>query len=477
MNEEVLRQIADWKLEAKLEDINRYFFPIPHVNYVENGSRCYVIGRKGTGKTAICEYIDNYSDANTFAQKLTFKNFPFKELYQLQNDSYSSPNQYITLWKYIIYSSIAKMMMKNNNIDVELRTRLERVYGGDPTRSLARTISKWTGRSFELSVLATGGAINLTQETTENDLPWIDRVEILEDFIEKNIDDASYFVVFDELDEDYRDITAIQSTQYTALLTSLFKAVQDVKSIFPNREFNIFPVIFLRDDIYGVLKDPDKTKWSDLGLNLDWNIERIKRMLAFRISRAIDPEGVILTFDQAWNRIFANQPVAFGADQRKGINAFNYITRSTHIRPRDYIRYIQACAENVLLQERDLIDPDTIKKVNKDFSNYLRSEIEDELHGFLPEAAQILDIIAHIRKPVFQFKEFLVMYRREVSRGLVPDKNAELVLQLLFHFSVIGNQPRQKNTQVFKYQNRAARINLSEGICVHPGLFKAMQIL
>ncbi|HWN09698.1 MAG TPA: hypothetical protein VNO50_10595 [Pyrinomonadaceae bacterium] len=52
---DLLRTIADWKLEAKLEDNDRYFFHTSDVDLLENGSRCYVIGRKATGKTAISE--------------------------------------------------------------------------------------------------------------------------------------------------------------------------------------------------------------------------------------------------------------------------------------------------------------------------------------------------------------------------------------------------------------------------------------
>lgn len=46
----------NWKLEAKLEQ-DRYFYNYKEVQTILDNERCYVIGRKGTGKTAICNYI------------------------------------------------------------------------------------------------------------------------------------------------------------------------------------------------------------------------------------------------------------------------------------------------------------------------------------------------------------------------------------------------------------------------------------
>jgi len=118
MSNELLSAVEDWKLEAKLEDNERYFYHLDLVNKLEKGSRSYVIGRKGTGKTAICEYLFQNKSHNIFSQKLTFKNFPFNTLYSLSNDQYNNPNQYITIWKYVIYSSVAKLLIDNENTGV-----------------------------------------------------------------------------------------------------------------------------------------------------------------------------------------------------------------------------------------------------------------------------------------------------------------------------------------------------------------------
>jgi hypothetical protein len=70
----VLSSIADnWKLEAKLESKLNYFYHLQEVKSILSKSKYYVIGRKGSGKSSISEYIYGLKDYNTFTEKLSFK--------------------------------------------------------------------------------------------------------------------------------------------------------------------------------------------------------------------------------------------------------------------------------------------------------------------------------------------------------------------------------------------------------------------
>ena len=92
-----LAEIARWKVEAKLEDIKRYFYTVPELDDILDGGASFVIGRKGTGNTALVEYLSERPRDNIITTKLTFKNFPFNELYGQTNSSYTRPNQFITI--------------------------------------------------------------------------------------------------------------------------------------------------------------------------------------------------------------------------------------------------------------------------------------------------------------------------------------------------------------------------------------------
>jgi ABC-type oligopeptide transport system ATPase subunit len=479
----LLKEIAEnWKLEAKQEDNNRYFCHIDETEKIMSGDRFYVIGRKGSGKSAIGQYILSLNKADTehydvFSVKLSFKNFPFNDLYALDNSKYTRPNQYITIWKYIIYSSICRLMVQNQNLKAEVRKVLEKLYPPDPIKNLARSIESWTTKEFGAQIAGIGGNIKIEKITSFENLSWIDKTDILEDIIEQYIDDAKYYIIFDELDEDYRVFEDKASkNQYTYLITSLFKAVQDIKSIFKDKKNVICPIVFLRDDIYALIQDADKNKWRDFIISLNWDEDKIKKMLAFRISKSIDKNNEILSFDDAWNKLFKNELVPIGGKNKKEIPIFEYITKSTQLRPRDYIKYVQICGEKALSDRNSLISATIVKTVNEAYSNYLKDEIIDEIHAQLPDIKMILAIISQIRKWDFTIDEFKKVYLNYYRKKSVNQKNVDFVLQMLFNFSIIGNKPKRRNIFFFKY-NSDAQFNFNENIIVHRGLFKALNIV
>lgn len=233
-----LRGIKEWKLEARSEDTDKYFFQVPEIPSLLDGSRSYVIGRKGTGKTAIAQYIilKSKNAADSVAESLSFKSFPFQDMYKHQDEAYTRPNQYITIWKYLIYSHVCRMMAGSPFIESRIRKKIERVYPSNDSRSLDRIFGQWSSGDFSLSILGSGISVS-NWFRKHHQTTFAERVEILEDFISTHCDGRSYRIIFDELDEDYKDtINRYKSGEYLDLLTSLFKAVQAVRAVIIARQ-------------------------------------------------------------------------------------------------------------------------------------------------------------------------------------------------------------------------------------------------
>lgn len=474
VSKQLLAEVAEWKLEAKNEDNHRYFYHVKELASIESGRRSYVIGRKGSGKTAISEYLSNIRDHETFSEKLTFKNFPFNALYSLRDDQFGSPNQYITLWKYLIYSTICQMMLQNQSISVSAREKLDKVFGNSDL-TLDRKINKWTAREFEIGALSFSVKIGASPEN-QTDSSWIDRANILEDFILSNIDGSRYYVIFDELDEDYRDIMEVRKFEdYTSLITSLFKAVQDIKAKFKSQEYRLTPVIFLRDDIYEILRDSDKNKWNDFRIELSWDEAKARDLVAFRITRALDPTAQkALPFNVAWPKLIGTATMRYGTNKKSKMDSFSYIARSTYLRPRDFVKFLQECASRASESPTKKITSNIIFSVDTAFSNYLKDELTDELFSIVPQISEVFDALTHIGKWSLNYNEFVQSYKQTIDPN-VNAKTINYVVQILFLFSVIGTALRH-NHFAFKYLTRDARMNYKNGIVVHRGLFKSLQI-
>jgi hypothetical protein len=462
----LLKEIVDeWKLDAKHENSEKYFFPITNLDKIIRGEINYIIGRKGAGKTSICEHIIGISEPKVFSEKLSFKHFPFANLYELSNNNFTAPNQYITIWKYVVLSFVCRMFLRNENINSDLRKLLRKIYDIDPIDSLPRIISKWTKTGFGVSILGTGANFDYERNPDlTNDISIQERCEILEDTVHRYIDDSNYYIIFDELDEDYKiGIDNSHLETYFHLITGLFKAVNDIKSIFKK---NIIPLIFLRDDIYRMIKDNDKTKWEDNLLFLEWNKKKIQDLLAHRISKMVNVNGNILPFEAAWNNVNNDGKVEF---RRK---TYEKIKKLTLDRPRDYIKLLKLISEDALKLNKSKMSPRNVNNIESVYSNYLRSEMIDEIHSVFPEIDKIFDVISQLRKHTFTFKEFSNKIKEARNNKLIKETNPSQLLKLLFQFSVIGN--KSTFTTYFKYINEAS-INFSESFTIHRGLYKSFQ--
>ncbi|RYX80079.1 hypothetical protein EON83_30165 [bacterium] len=470
-----LEEIKEWKLEAGEEDNDRYFYHINEVDAVRRGDRNFVIGRKGSGKTAIAENISLLADYNIFVRRLSFKNFPFNELYKHKDAKFTS-SQYITFWKYVILSAVCEMMSKNENLDAEATLTLRKVFDLDFDTALSKSINRITSQSGGLTILRSGVNGAYTKTYYENETPWIARVESLEELIKDYVDDSTYYILFDELDEDYKDVLDVdRRSQYFELLGSLFKAVMDLRRKF-GREIKIRPVVFIRDDIYELIDDPDSNKWGDLAVQLQWTQAALQQLAAFRISKAIDPQGDILSFSDAVNALFVSPEVTTGG---RGIvkrrPVFKHILDRSLMRPRDVIAYLREVASQTLASGRTRANKDNMRDAEAAYSRHLSRELINEMHSVVPHIRDVFDILSDIRKQTVTLEEFSERY--DQLKNIHSDlPSFETTCRFLFHFSAIGNQPSQKSTEVFKYRQPGARMNFNESIIIHRGLLKALQI-
>lgn len=474
--DEWLREISDWKLEAADEDTGRYFFGFPGVSAVQSGEKSYIIGRKGSGKTAVAEHVRSLTGPRTFVRSLYFKNFPFNDLYKMDDKSYTTPSQYKTLWKYIIYAAICSMMSENVSIDSPVARELTKHFALDVERGLARSLTKISDRSGGFTVLGTGATGAAKSVVVPNEASWQERVDILEEIIRLHVDDAEYYIIFDGLDEDYKDIVQSSvSGKYLELLIGLFKATQDVRRLM-RQGTKIRPLVFLRSDIYELLHDNDKNKWQDFALILSWSESALRDLTSFRISRAQTSNGPILAFNGLIDELFTTDTTRAGGARRQR-HVFAYALGHTLGRPRDIISYLRECTRFALSNGSGKISPNHFSDVNRAYSLRLRQEFVDEMQGAIPQIDKIFDIISRIRKQIFSLKQFENEFTASIANKEIDMKiDFYTVCRVLFHYSAIGNQPSQRSAKIFQYVYQNARLNFNESAVVHPGLLQSLQI-
>lgn len=471
-------EISSWPIEAKEEASNEYFFHFGDVALIERGMKNYVIGRKGTGKTAIAAYLHRRTEFNKFSRLLSFKNFPFNALYKHSDDSYNRPNQYITIWTYVIYHYICSMMADNATVQSKCSFNLKKAFEFEVKGALAQSVKNITSRNYGISILGSGA--NFSVEKGDETFDFVRANESLRQFILDHVDDSSYFVIFDELDEDYRDVlNPDRRDGYFELLISLFKAVQNIRAEFSASSAKIRPIIFLRDDIFDLCRDVDKNKWLDRAVVLKWDESQLRQLLKFRLSKALEIAGYPVHPDNAWDAVFSVNKTRFGTSGKNSSDTFRFMLGRTFLRPRDVVSYIRECAKIAMSKDGDYkIDNEIIKDAGEGHSAYMRREIIDETFPVMEDIAEVLDVLARIRKQIFSRKEFNDRYREyqnqlpDTSRSKITESQ---VLKILYHFNVIGNLTNGGN-RVFAHNSEVKVLNMDENLCVHGGLIRSLGI-
>ena len=92
-----------------------YFLDDNYWDRLVNGKEFFVIGRKGTGKSAIYSWIfDQQFDKGILIENSSFKSFPFERLLKLSDDDFSRPNQYQSIWRNIILTEFAALIVRDD---------------------------------------------------------------------------------------------------------------------------------------------------------------------------------------------------------------------------------------------------------------------------------------------------------------------------------------------------------------------------
>lgn len=237
-----------------------------------------------------------------------------------------------------------------------------------------------------------------------------------------------YYLCFDRLDRGYA-----ASTDDEGKLKGLILAAWDLFDAAKSRGLCVNPVIFLRDDIYDSLHFEDKNKITESRLaHVRWSESgalTLKQLMESRFREVLGRPGV------AWEEVFEES--ADGAP-----SLYSRICERTFMRPRDIIKY---CNE-VLNQfhQRGGHDVDVFREADVDaafpqYSEFLASELDDEIRKHVPLYEEYFNILRIIDKVEFELSEFVLQFNRMERRStFVVHSTAQQALEEMFSFSVLG---------------------------------------
>lgn len=448
-NSTVKKIDKNWSIDG-LDDKTYYFYSYDEVMSVLNGDYCFVLGRKGSGKSALFTHIKQISlQTNFYSESLSLKNIPKKT-----KNNHKVNLDFYELWKTLIYHKICKMLSINQSITLKGVNELNQVLGYD----------NWCLDSFNLGILNIL-KLGFSNKKINTNISFEETSNAFESFVIQNCDyDSTYYIVFDELDLDYNDVRQLKNGEtYHDVILALLRAVVDIKKMAEKHNFKIIPIAFLRDDIFNQLKFSDKNKYIEKSLFINWTPKTLKQLLTYRIIHS-DHKIIGKDFKAAMNSIF---------DTNLNIDeVFRTIIDLSQNRPRDIIMYIKTCCHLAVQNQKDFIDHEIMKIAEISYTDSLKQEIIDEFFPVFNKYEDLFSLLTGLNQ-IFTFQEFRTQLEEHQEQfNLLKNYNANQLIELLFDYNIIGyiSHKERMSKDCYKYMEKNLTFNYNSSIVVHPGL-------
>lgn len=448
-----------------------YFLRTEAVSRIQNNDVFLVLGRKGSGKTALVRYFTE-GVGRGFSKSLSLRGYPWNLHAQRVDKGASDIEAYVSSWRYLISLQLAILAVSRNTNTKHPKAKslnkfLEDNYGG-ASPALADILKpgklRLSGMSFEPQVLGNKlGGISL--ERQPGDLRLGSELNALADLLlDAAIEIATasslpeLFLHFDELDQGLSRM----DEQRRRILIGLVLAAREVRNICKGKSLTVNSVIYLRTDLWDELMFSDKNKISEtLALHIEWSSQTLLELVNERLKVKLLPKASL-------DRI--STPSLMRGSQTK----WNHILVRTFLRPRDVIKFLNSSLNEAKkrIDNPLLIDNEDVINARDKYSSYLKSELDDEIISHWPQWGEALQACSAISTITFKKDDFVREYdkRQSTSNCITADG----ALEMLYKFSVIGYERRSGfggSGWVFQYTSpEAGWDNGATTFKVHLGL-------
>ncbi|MCP5463386.1 MAG: VWA domain-containing protein, partial [bacterium] len=262
-------------------------------------------------------------------------------------------------------------------------------------------------------------------------------------------------VLIDKADEVWN-----QTQESELMIIGLIRAVHDLNSELQKAHF----ILFLRSDIYDILKFNDADKLHSMEERLDWQYDDLKHLISTRgkVSANLEENHP----DQIWQRLFD--------DKVNGIDSFDYIIQRTLKRPRELIQFCNSALAKAQDNKHTYITTQDVLDAEKQYSNWKLKDIASEFAIQYPYLEELLALFQGF-KAGFIYSEFDTRYKETKARLVFPELEAistDKILQILYIIGFLG--AATQNQTIFVYDDPLLLLAKQSCIIVHPAYYLAL---
>ena len=466
--------LGDIRAENDLAMLNKAFLETAdYKTLVESPDRCVIVGRRGTGKSALVHKLNQYwhNQSKTFVVTVAPEEdqiIGLRGLLSVFGDNFVHIKAGAKIaWRYALYMEI----ISNLNEHYKYKKFVDNA-------ALGAHLKGWSGKHKNVStklknLLRTILKKDISPEENISDLSENLGIDCVENELSNIFDNSklNFILLIDRLDEGYTP-----DNMGVALVAGFVQSVIDLNSKFID---DVRGMIFLRDNMYRsiAINDPDFTRNIEgQVLRLHWDDYGLFNLVCNRLRVAYDVNQENNT--KLWN--------SFSARDLRGRDGFRIALRLTLYRPRDilvllntaFLHASSECRKEIILEDID----GSAKSISENRLHDLHKEYESIFPALqlitstfssgtsevsVNNAQELIDVI--LSKDNHEIK---------VQRDLVIFKNSIQVLHRLYGIGFIGIFDEKSGSFVFCHDGRdpAKEILLDSKLLIHPCYWLALNL-
>lgn len=354
------------------ENLKHYFIKTRQYRELKSGSRYLVLGRKGSGKSALFKMLaDETAQTATIPVKIAFDVHDFIQIENIlkQNNITTKLNddfRYSLAWQDFLISEIIQSALKKGADTFGDDNLLKRhlvdqgfLKEGRVMRFAESLINVVKGINYKGDKYS----IDLNFQPLKN-IAQADQ-DLVNDAINYLFQNNNFFVLIDNLDEPWKN-----NIEMNSWLRGLVFAIRNLKSAYNNLRIiaflrtDIFDVISKESDLFDARSEITTISWDD---NAYYNL---KSLVAARIAYYFNLEyNDTSEINDMWDRVFPKYMIYNG----KQNNMATYMIDRTLLRPRELLQF---CREVVSSSQTRFLPCDQ-NAVNSAEVNYSYWKVTD----------------------------------------------------------------------------------------------------
>lgn len=442
------------------------FLPTPAYNAARRARKHLIIGRKGSGKSAICRTLAAQDDPALVTRLVTPDALSADELRRFELRGVEPGMAKRMLWRYVLATQVAKHLVTHAKAAHKKTPAIGRlstflVDNGELDVSrpkLYETIKKLKA-SLKLQAFGVGLEVGSASEGTRTD----HQLDVVERHLELAIEELAcppghprLLLLVDQIEDVWSE-----EGEADGLVIGLLKAARAVGVRFPR----VSCVVFLRGDIYDLLRFADKDKYHGDEMRVDWSAERLRELVLARARASLGVDE-----DRLWGEIFPAEV--------SGTPTWEYIVGHTLMRPRDVIHLCNLCRDTAENNGHEVITEADVSEAVEQYSQWKLEDLPNEWvanHPFLDALFAVFKDHGYLVTRTAL--DWQIAEAREVLAARFPERAEALttdnVLDVLYYIGFLGVR---RGDNVVYAVHHGGRVELTDSeFHIHPAFRPALR--